>query len=180
MAALHIAKVSMLVKVKVPMEQLQALLPAPVDQFGEMLAKQVVDYEAEHQLAYFPALEFLQQQNIIDQYLLDAAQQIAEASISFTKAEVLNSLIPVFSNVQLDSINSVAFTLPPMRPGNNQVLKALAEHYTPDTVKFELQVSIIQKQASTAGVEEGATRITQRWLSHKFDFIEITAARLLQ
>lgn len=187
MAGLHIARISMLLRIKVPKQSLQENLPAPIDRFGEQVAKQVMDYDSEHRLGYFPALGFFGQNNEqckdqrgVDAYLLSAAQQIAEVAITHTRKEVLKALLPVFSSVHIESVNVMAFTLPAIRPGNNHAFEKLAAHYTPDTIQFELQVTIIQKHQSVGSLEQGVEKIVRQWLTDKFEHVEITAIRLLQ
>ena len=180
MPGLHIAKVAILLKAQVPLNQLQANLPASVDRFGELLAEQVIAYVQEQQLGYFPALDYFQQNNTgVQSFLLDAAVQIADVTIAYTKREVLNALIPVFSTVHIETIHVTAFTLPSVRPACDKSLQDLARHLTPDTVKMELHVSIIQKHDATEGVDKGAARIAHRWLNEKFNHVDIITARLL-
>jgi len=179
----------MLVKAQVPLPQLQKSLPAPVERFGEQLAQKILAEVNARQLGYVPALDYFQQliqqpqhsqqQTTIEPFMLAAAAQIAEITIAYTKREVLNVLAPVFSSVHIETIQVTAFTLPPVRPGSPAALTDLAKHLTPDTAKFELQLTVIQKQAGDDGVEQGVARIARRWLSDKFSDLELTAIRLI-
>lgn len=175
---LHIQKVAMVITARISMEKLQSRLPASVDRFGEILAQQIIQCEQEQNLGYYPALDYFKVQPGIDPYLLDAADQIAEAAIQLCQQEVMAALSPVFSNVRLISPKLLAFGLPPVRPGDAP--EALARHYTPDTLKFEIQLSIIQKNGKAEGVEKGARNIVQRWLAERFEQISISSERVLQ
>jgi len=177
--SLHIAKIELTVKAKLPREALQQHFPAPLETLGEQLAQQVVDYAEQHQLGYFPALEYFQENGGIDGYLLDAAGQISLLAVTMTKQEVARVLQPVFSSVRVGIVQSLAYTMPPMRPAQANAKKLLAEHYLPDTVKFEVFVTLMQKRPPEAGIENAARQIALRWLDEVFPEIEVTSARLI-
>jgi hypothetical protein len=178
--SLHIANIELTVKARLPREALQQHFPEPVETLGEQLAQQAMDYADQHQLGYFPALEYFQENGGIDTYLLDAAGQISLLAVTMTKQEVGRVLQPVFSSVRVGVVQSLAYTLPPIRPSQSQAKKLLAEHYLPDTVKFEVFVSLMQKKPPQAGIENAARQIALRWLDEIFPEIEVTSARLLQ
>ena len=48
------------------------------------------------QLGYYPPLDFLKTQNVIDGYLLDAALHIATVSSEYMQERIVEKLIPIF------------------------------------------------------------------------------------
>jgi hypothetical protein len=179
-ASLHIAKIALTIKAKLPLEALQQHFPAPVETLGDQLAQQVTDYVREHSLGYFPALEYFQEHGGIDDYLLDATAQMSLLTVTMTKQEVSRVLQPLFSSVQVGTVQSLAYTMPSIRPSQPQAGKLLAEHYLPDKVKFEIVVTLLQKTKPEPGIEKAARQIALRWLDEIFPEIEVTSARLLQ
>jgi len=176
---LHIAKIELTIKAKLPREALQQHFPAPVETLGEQLAQQAMDYAAQHQLGYYPALEFFQDNGGVDGYLLDAVGQISLLAATMTKQEVARVLQPVFSSVRIGVVQSLAYTLPPVRASQPNAKRLLAEHYLPDKVKFEAFVTLMQKKPPQAGIENAARQIALRWLDEIFPEIEVTSARLI-
>ncbi|WP_455203380.1 hypothetical protein [Kaarinaea lacus] len=179
MPKLHIAKVALIVRAKLPREVLQQHLPAPIESLGDQLANQANQYATEHQLGYFPALEFFQGQGGVDEFLLDAAEQISTFSLVVTRQEVMRVLQPIFSSVRITDLQSLAYTMPTVRPNQPHALKRLAEHYVADKVKFEVIVTLIQRQEPPPGIEKSAKQMAARWLSEVFEELEVTSARLL-
>jgi hypothetical protein len=180
MPSIHIAKIALTIKARLPREALQQHFPAPVETLGEQLAQQCMDYTQRQSLGYFPALEFFQEQGGIDTYLLDAVGQISLLAVTMTKQEVSRVLQPLFSSVNVGIVQSLAYTMPMIRPSQPQAKKMLAEHYLPDKVKFEVVVTLLQKKPAESGIENAARQIALRWLDEIFPEVEVTSARLLK
>ena len=85
---------------------------------------------------------------------------------------------PIFSTVKFQSVQTEAFALPPVRPNRASSLERLAEHCTVDTVKLELQVSMLRKNDDKRGeAAEGYARtMIFRWLKDLFADVEITSS----
>ena len=179
MASLHIAKIALTIKAKLPRESLQQHFPAPIETLGEQLAQQAIDYVHQNSLGYFPALEYFQEHGGIDNYLLDAADQMSLLTVTMTKQEVGRVLQPLFSSVRIGTIQSLAYTMPTVRPSQTQAQQLLAQHYLPDKVKFEAIVTLLQKRPPEAGIENAAKQIALRWLDELFSEVEVTSARLI-
>jgi hypothetical protein len=179
MAGIYFAKIALTIKAKLPREALQQHFPAPVGTLGEQLARQVIDYVNQESLGYFPALEYFQEQGGIDAYLLDATGQMSLLTVTMTKQEVSRVLQPLFSSVHIGTVQSLAYTMPAVRPSQPQVEQLLAAHYLPDEVKFEAIVTLLQKKPPEPGIENAAKQIALRWLDDIFPEIEVTSARLL-
>lgn len=178
MSSLHIATVALALRARVPRAVLLEHLPASPYTLGADIAQQTHDYVMHAQLGYYPPLDFLKTQNVVDGYLLEAAQYIATVSSEYVQERILEKLIPVFSSVRFQALHIHAFALPAIRPSQPHALEHLARHYTPDVVKCDLLLSMIQKQKSEQGLDHYASSTVERWLAEEFEEFEITSARL--
>ena len=178
MNALHIATVAVALRARVPRAALMEHLPASPYTLGTDLAQQTHDYVMHAQLGYYPPLDFLKTQNSVDSYLLDAAEHVATVSREYAQQRIFEMLIPIFSSVRFQAIHIQAFALPTIRPSQPHAVEHLARHYTPDVVKCDLLLSVIQKQKSEQGLERYARTTVDRWLAEEFEEFEITSARL--
>ena len=180
MNSLYVARIGLTVRAKLPRQIFEQYLPAPIEVMSQNLAEKIDQYVQQHKLGYYPALDYFKQGDDIPAYLLDAADQISTVAMSVAQQQVLNLLQPVFSSVRVESMLSLAYALPPVRPGQSNGLQRLTEHLTPDTVKFELYVTLLQKHKAESGIETSAKKIVWRWLGDLFEELEITTARLLE
>ena len=178
MSSLHIATVAIALRARVSRAALMEHLPASPYSLGTDIAQQTHDYVMHAQLGYYPPLDFLQTQNVVDGYLLDAARHVATVSGEFVRQRITEKLVPIFSSVRFQAIHIHAFALPAIRPNQPHAVEHLARHYTPDVVKCDLLLSVIQKQKAEQGLERYASTTVERWLAEEFDEFEITSARL--
>jgi len=170
--------VNLVLRLTVPDEILQRHLQAPPLQVGEQLASVIDQYSREHKLGYYPALEFVRQMPEIDQDLVEDAEKIAWVVSKLAREEVQSRLRPVFSSVKFQSVQTEAFALPAVRPNAPSAFDQLVKHYTPDTVKLELLVSIVRKDSDQRGnaAEAYARKMIYRWLKDVFVNVEVTAS----
>jgi len=176
---LHVTRVGLTVRGQLPRHALEQHLPASLDSLGQQLAKQIDDYVKQNDLGYYPALDFFRQTDGVDSYLLDAVDQVVQIAVTMTKDEVMRILTPVFSSVRVESILSMVYAIPTIRPGQKNAQQQLALHYIPDIVKFELFVTMLQRREAEPGSETGAKKIAWRWLKDAFEDMEVTSARLI-
>lgn len=177
MAGLRFAKVALAVRAQVPGEALERYLPFPPRFVGEELAGQANSYVLEQGTGYFPALDYLRDQGIVDKDLYDAAEQAGWMATQLVREEVQVRLRPVVASLTFQSILCTAFTMPTVRPRELNALQRLADHYTPDRVKVELLVSLLQRGDPREGLERLASELVFRWLSSAFASVEVTGAR---
>jgi len=181
--SLYVTRIGLTVKGRLPRYALEKYIPASLDTLGQQLAQQVDDYTRQNQLGYYPALDFFKlqqkQQGSVDSYLLDAADDVAQIAMTITKQEATRILAPVFSSVRIESVLSLAYALPSVRPGQKNALERLALHYIPDVVKFECFITMLQRHEAKPGIEIGAKKIAWQWLREAFEEMEITTARLI-
>ena len=178
MNSLHITTVAVALRARVPRAALMEHLPASPYTLGTDIAQQAHDYVMQVQLGYYPPLDFLKTQNVIAGYLFDAAQHIATVSGEYAQQRIMEKLIPVFSSVHFQALHIHAFSLPSIRPSQPHALDHLARHYTPDVVKCDLLLSMIQKQKLEQGLQHFASTTVERWLGEEFEDFEITSTRL--
>ena len=75
----------------------------------------------------------------------------------------------------------MAFSLPKVRPNKPDAIELLAEHYTPDTVKIELVLTMMRRdsEAEDGRAEPYARKMMFRWLEAEFESIEVTNSKAL-
>ena len=159
-------------------ETLHAQLSESADELGRELATAIDAYCNKHHLGYYPAIAFFRQVDEFDQDLIDQAEQLSWKVCKLAREEVQSRLRPVFSTVKFKSVQTEAFALPPVRPNRASSLEKLAEHCTVDTVKLELQVSMLRKDDDQRGeaAEGYARKMIFRWLKSVFADVEVTAS----
>jgi len=177
---LQIIKVELGVKLAVPIATLQKHLPAPIDKLGGQIASEVDKRVVQQSLGYYPAIDYFIEQEDFPGYLLDAVKEVSELTVDIVTSTIRELLVPIFSNVQVNNIQCLAFSMPSARPGKPNASQDLAKHFTPNAVKFELVVSILQKDKSSKGLEKYADNTVYRWLSEVFEGVEVFSARLLE
>lgn len=176
MNSLHIAVVNVSLRLRVPNRTLMQLLPAPPESLGHALAQGVHKSVAQSGLGYYPPLEFIRSQNLVEPYLLDAIEQVAQTSQRYLAQQLDERLVPIFSNVSMQSIHFPAFALPPIRISQSDALAQLARHYVPSAMKCELAVSVIRKRKSEAGLQRFVANTVTRWLSDVFDDVVVSVS----
>jgi len=175
---MQVDQVSLVLRLTVPEEILQRRLQSSPAKVGEELARVIDLYSRKHKLGYYPAIEYFRQVPEIDQDLIENAEQIAWAVSKVAREEVQSRLRPIFSSVKFQSVQTEAFALPPVRPNHPSALDLLVIHYTPDTVRLELLVSMLRKDNDQHGdaAETYARKMIYRWLRGAFENVDVTAS----
>jgi hypothetical protein len=175
---MHVDHISLTLRLTLSEEMLQRHVPASVTSVGERLATMIEQYSRENQLGYYPAIEYFRQVPEADQALIDSAEQIAWHISKHAREEIQSRLRPIFSTVRFQSIQTEAFSLPSVRPSQPSAFELLVKHCTPDTVKVELLVSLLRKDADHRGnaAEGYARKMMYRWLKTGFEEVEVTAS----
>lgn len=172
--ALKFIKLAINFKVRVSEESMQRHMSASPYVVGEELANQISDYAKQHELGYFPAIDFFLHNGGIEKDLLDAAGNISWLLTNLVREEVRVRLRPVFSTIKFESLQTQAYTMPGVRPGQNNAHLLLIDHYTPDQVKVNIIASMVQKQENPREAEQIARQQVCRWLKSRFDVLEIS------
>lgn len=152
-------------------------LPWRPAEVGAELSQQVDAYVRDKDMGYYPALEYFKDKAEIDQKLLDAVDEISWFVSKLVRETIQIKLRPIFSKVSFQSIQSSAYALPSVRPHHQDALDELSRHYTPNTVRVELRLSLMQKDNKNMGdVESYARKMMFRWLDDSFEKLEITSS----
>jgi hypothetical protein len=174
-------KVLVIVDVQLKADELQQYLPCSAEIIGRTLADIADEYEKENKTGYYPAIEFFKTLDSVDPDLIASAEQVAWLVSKLARQIIQTKLRPIFSSVQFQSIQTLAFSLPKVRPNKADALVQLAKHYTPDSVKVELVLTMMRRdsEAEDNRAEPYARKMMFRWLESAFENIEVTRSKAL-
>lgn len=180
MSPLNMAKVAVSLQVKLSDEMIEQHAAASPHIIGEELARQVAAYVQRQRLGYYPALDYFRGIEEVDDELLQAAENLSWLVCGLVREELRTRLRAVFSNLKFESVQTMAYTMPTVRPGNSNALHDLAQHFTPDQVRVNLVASSIRRQDNNSQIAiKLAKHQICRWLKDRFDTLEITNIRYL-
>jgi len=174
-------KILITVDVQLKAEDLQQYLPCSVSIIGQTLAEIAGEYEKENKTGYYPAIDFFKTLDTVDPDLITSAEQLAWLVSKLARETIQTKLRPIFSSVQFQSIQTLAFSLPKVRPNQIAAIELLAKHYTPDSVKIELVLSMMRRdsEAEDDRAEPYARKMMFRWLQAEFETIDVTSSKVL-
>lgn len=158
--------------VKVPADALARSLPISPPAVGEALAEQVQHVMRQEGLAYYPALAYCHGKNALDPDSLTALETIAEMAEALAKGEIRSCLRPRFRDVEIESAQPLAYTMPTARPHSANGWWELVEHFTPDQLKLNLRLTRREEDQESAVAEE-----VKEALAGRFARLAITSAR---
>ena len=166
-------------KVRLTEESMQGHLSASPYVVGEELASQISQYASERRLGYYPAIDFFQENGGIEKDLLDTIGSISWLVTNLVREEVRVRLRAAFSSVKFESLQTQAFTMPTIRPGQNNAFQMLTEHYTPDQVKVNILASMVRKKENHYEAEQMAKHLVCRWLKNSFESLDVTNVKAI-
>ena len=171
-------KVLLGLQVQLPESSLGRYLPCSPEVIGTALAELAVSFEAENHSGYYPAIDFFKTRKEVDKDLIESAEQVAWLSSKLARETIQKQLRPIFSSVQFRSLQTLAFSMPKIRPNQPDAKTELARHYTPDTIKIELQVTMMRRDSDRddARAEPYARKMMYRWLESSFQTLAITSS----
>jgi post-segregation antitoxin (ccd killing protein) len=174
-------KVLLILNVQLKPESLQQYLPCSANIIGQTLAAIADEYEKENRTGYYPAMDFFKTLETVDPDLIASAEQVSWLVSKLARETIQSKLRPIFSSVQFQSIQTLAFSLPKVRPNRADAIEQLAKHYTPDTVKIELLVTMMRRdsEAEDSRAEPYARKMVFRWLDAEFESVEVTNSKAL-
>ena len=177
--SLHIITLAINFKVRLSEASMQGHLSASPYLVGEELARQVSRYATEHRLGYYPAIDFFQENGGVEQDLLNTVGSISWLVTNLVRDEVRTRLRAAFSSIRFESLQTQAFSMPTVRPGQHNALQLLTEHYTPDQVKVNMVASLVRKQGSLHEAEQLARHLVCRWLKNSFESLQISNVKAI-
>lgn len=174
-------KVLVILNVQLKPESLQQYLPCSANIIGQTLASIADEYEKENKTGYYPAMDFFKTLDDVDPDLIASAEQVSWLVSKLARETIQSKLRPIFSSVQFQSIQTLAFSLPKVRPNNVDAVDQLSKHYTPDSVKIELIVTMMRRDSETEDdrAEPYARKMMFRWLEAEFETIEVASSKAL-
>lgn len=174
-------RVLLTLNVRLKEEDLTHHLPRSADIIGKTLAYIADGYERENKTGYYPAMEFFRTLDGVDSNIIASAEQVAWLVAKLAREAIQKKLRPIFSSVHFESIQTIAFSMPRVRPNQAGAIEKLSEHYTPDTVKIELVVTMMRRdsEAEDSRAEPYARKMIFRWLSSEFASVEVTSSTAL-
>lgn len=180
-SVMRFEKVLVTLNVQLKPEVLLRYLPCSANIIGQTLADIADDYVRENSTGYYPAIDFFKSVDTVDQDLIASAEQVAWLVAKLARETIQSKLRPIFSSVQFQSIQTVAFSMPRVRPLKQGSKELLAKHYTPDTVKIELVLTMMRRDSEAADgrAEPYARKMMFRWLETAFESIEVTSSKAL-
>ena len=172
-------KVLIIIDVQLKAETLQQYLPCSANIIGKTLADIADEYQEENKTGYYPAMDFFKSLDTVDPDLIASAEQVSWLVSKLAREIIQSKLRPIFSSVQFQSIQNLAFSLPKVRPNKVDALDRLAQHYTPDTVKIELLLTMMRRdsEADDNRAEPYARKMMFRWLESEFELVTIASSR---
>lgn len=180
MARVYFIKSAATILLKINQDTLESNLAASPHIVGEELARQINDYVKQENLGYYPAMDYFLGNPAIDQDLIDTAQGIAWVVAELVRSEIRSRLRAAFSHVEIEDLQSLAFTMPGIRLNRANALRELARHYTPNIEKVTLIVSSIERRPDIAGLDRLVGHKIVRWLSPHFDEVKVTSVRIIR
>ena len=175
-------KVLVILDVQLKADDLRNYLPCSANIIGKTLAEIADDYVNKNKTGYYPAIEFFKTLDEVDPDLIASAEQVAWLVSRLARENIQSKLRPIFSSVHFQSIQTLAFSLPKVRPNKPDAMEQLAKHYTPDTVKLELVLTMMRRdsEAEDDRAEPYARKMMFRWLESTFERVTITGSTALQ
>lgn len=156
-------------------------LPCSAQVIGKALADVAMNYEAKHKTGYFPVIEFFKTLENVDPDLIRSAEQVSWVVAKLAREKIQKRLRPIFSSVQFSSIQTQAFSMPRVRPHQADAHERLAIHYSPDTVKTDLLLTMMRRdnESEDNRAEPYARKMIFRWLESEFESVELTGSKAL-
>jgi hypothetical protein len=174
-------KVLVAIDVQVKAKDLQQYLPCSANIIGQTLAEIAGEYEKVNKTGYYPAIDFFRTLDSVDPDLITSAEQVAWLVSKLARETIQSKLRPIFSSVHFQSIQTLAFSMPKVRPSQADAIEQLAKHYTPDRVKVEIVLTMMRRDSEVEDnrAEPYARKMMFRWLESEFEMIEVTSSKAL-
>jgi len=174
---LGIVQVALRVQVEIVPDRLSAVLSEADRRVGRDLAVNVDRIVHAEGLGYYPAIEYFEGHSGLDIALMDRLKDVAARIRKRVKREVQTHLWPVFSSLQIEQTESLAFTLPRISFSAKDALDRLAEHLFPNRVRLDLLLATLDKHARLEEAEAITSTKVMRNLRDVFASVEVSAVR---
>jgi len=178
MAEIRLKQYLVTLRVTLDEEVLLQHSPSSAQVIGNELASQIHEHVKQQQMGYYPALSYFSDdpaQTALDPDLIDATESVSWLVCRLVRNECQTRLRQIFSSVRFQTVQTIAYTMPAVRFGGNNALHNLALHYTPLSVKLDLELSVISKHLPADGVELFISNTLHRLLKDSFESVEVSA-----
>ena len=178
MAELRLKQYMASVRVSLAEDIILRHTPTSPSVIGHELATQIHQYVKQHQLGYYPALDFFSQGAAgqgPDPDLIDAVESVSWLLCRLVRQEFQSKLRQVFSSVKFQAVQTIAYTMPGVRYNTTNALHNLALHYTPLSVKLDVELSVLNRKQGDEGFESFIRSALGRWLRDSFESIEVSS-----
>ena len=174
-------KVLVTIDVQLKPDVLQQYLPRSANVIGKALAQIAEQHQHENNTGYYPVIDFFKSLDGVDPDLITSAEQVAWLVSKLARETIQSKLRPIFSSVSFQSIQTLAFSMPKVRPNQKDAIEQLAKHYTPDSVKIELVLTMMRRDSDENDdrAEPYARKMMFRWLENAFESIEVTNSKAI-
>lgn len=180
MSNLHFSRIAVSLQVRLPATTIEEHAVASPYVVGEQLAQEVTQHVQRERLGYYPALDYFRNVPDVDPELLNAVESLSWLVCGLVRDEIRARLRAVFSNLRFESMQTLANTLPAIRPGQPNALHELAQHYTPDQVRLNLVATSLRRQDNDPGKAVAmGEHLIRRWLKDRFSQLDINDIRYL-
>lgn len=125
--------------------ELESRSPVRIEPLSQKLASQVLEQIEVTGMGYCPALPYFQEQQLIDEDLLAAVDNLAWLGGQYLQNLMSVKLAPLFSTFKIIRMQCMAFMLPAIKPKQRDVAQQLAVFLSPARFSVVLEVGVIQK-----------------------------------
>ncbi len=174
MPELKFIQVALSLKARVPLRVLEEHVPISIAALAEDLADQVMAQVRAEGLGYYPALDYFRDHGGVDDEALGLLDQVTWLAAEYLRREIRQQLRGIFSQVRIEGLQAMAFTMPRVRPGQLNHAISLTQHLNPSVLKADLHLGILQRRVTAEGLPAFARRMVLRWLGPQVDALDIT------
>jgi len=178
MPSITVAKVALSLTLKMAEVLLQRHLVSSPRVMAKELAREIDAYVRNNNLGYYPAFDYFKDKEGIDQELITVIEETGWTICKLAREHLVSDLKPAFSNIQIQSIKPVAFSLPSVRLSTPDHMEHLVHHLTVSNIKVGMVASSIEKLTQTDDIEKIAERKIWRWLQEDFESIKVVSASI--
>ena len=176
MTSIRSHKVEATLHVLIEKREFERHVPTSSTHTAQELAKQVVEYEQENKLGYYPALSYLEETQAISHPLYVQLERLSWVLAQHVREVITEHLRPLYANMKFNRLQCLAFTLSKVRSKESNAIELLEQHYVPNAFIIDLEVSVLQKHDIKDVIARFVSKQMTRNLCPHFEQVEVTSA----
>lgn len=180
MTSIRAHKVEVTLHVLIEKREFDRHVPTSSTHTARELAKQVVEYEEQNKLGYYPALSYLKEIDAISHPLYAQLEKLSWVLAQYVREVFTQHLQPLYANMKFNRLQCLAFTLSKVRCKQANAIELLEEHYVPNAFIIDLQVSVLQKHDIKDVIARFVSKQMTRNLCPHFEQVEVSSARVIE